>query len=108
MTKKEYYYRIIELAKTTKDSDIIDFCNKEIAQLEKKNQNKQTANDELREQVYAALTDEFITRTQLATILNESVAKVGYRLNMLVDEGLAVKEEIVVEKNKKQMGYKLS
>ena len=124
VTKKDYYNAIIALARGEKiDVDVIPFCEKEIAALDQRNvkakeraAKKRAEGDALQDAVYAVLTDEFATRTQVAEqidpALEASVAKVGFRLNARVEAGKAVKESISVVgedgKNKKVMGYKLA
>lgn len=99
--------------------DVIAYCDTTIEQLEKKAAKakekaaeKKDKGDELRETVLAVLTDELQTRDQIfAQIEDEdgelTVAKIGARLTQLVNAGLAVKEDVKVDKRTVK-GYKLA
>ena len=127
ITKREMYEAIIALAATGEmkyDKDeYIDFCQNEIALLDKKAAKaKETAakkraeGDELTDAVRAALSNEQLEPIAdiAARIEGEdvTVSKVTYRLTQLVKNGEAEKGEISVPggegvKARKIMGYRL-
>ena len=89
--------------------DIVAFCENEIALLDKKAikakeraAEKRAAGDELKAAVKDALTDEFVTRDVVAAKVAEtfgedaSIAKVGYRLTVLVNEGVAESTDLKI------------
>jgi hypothetical protein len=113
ITKREMYEAIIALAATGEmkyDKDeYIDFCQNEIALLDKKAAKaKETAakkraeGDELTDVVRASLTDEFEVIADIATKVAETygedatVAKVTYRLTQLVKNGEAENTDIKI------------
>ena len=128
ITKKDRYESIMALCSTVAPMDgfdldgIIEFCQKEIdtlgARAEKAKERaaaKRAEGDELQTAVLNALTDELASRQEITERIEGdevSLAKVGYRLNSLVKQGLAIKEEISVTgedgKTKKMMAYKLA
>ena len=105
--------------------DIVAFCENEIALLDKKAikakeraAEKRAAGDELKAAVKDALTDEFVTRDVVAAKVAEtfgedaSIAKVGYRLTVLVNEGVAESTDLKIAggegaKTRTVKGYKL-
>ena len=125
MTIVEMYEAIIALAATGEmkyDKDeYIDFCQNEIALLDKKAAKaKETAakkraeGDELTDAVRAALSeDTFEAISDIAARIegeDVTVSKVTYRLTQLVKNGEAEKSEIEVaggegQKKRKIMGY---
>lgn len=127
ITKREMYEAIIALAATGEmkyDKDeYIDFCQNEIALLDKKAAKaKETAakkraeGDELTDAVRAALSNEQLEPIAdiAARIEGEdvTVSKVTYRLTQLVKNGEAEKGEISIPggegvKARKIMGYRL-
>lgn len=106
--------------------DIVAFCENEIALLDKKAikakeraAEKRAAGDELKAAVKDALTDEFVTRDVVAAKVAEtfgddaSIAKVGYRLTVLVNEGVAESTDLKIgggegTKARTVKGYKLA
>ena len=106
--------------------DIVAFCENEIALLDKKAikakeraAEKRAAGDELKAAVKDALTDEFVTRDVVAAKVAEtfgedaSIAKVGYRLTVLVNEGVAESTDLKIAggegaKTRTVKGYKLA
>lgn len=104
MTEKEMFAHIAEVM--ADEEAVVAFCDKKIAALDKKAENakakaaeKKAAGDELRDRVQALLTDEFQTIAEVtAALADEDVSanKVAYRLNSLVDAGIAVKEDTKV------------
>ena len=85
---------------------IAEFCEKEIASLDKKAETakakaaeKKAAGDELRERVLEVLGSEHMTIAQVTEALGDeeiSTNKVAYRLNALVDLGYAEKNDAKV------------
>ena len=120
MTKKEMFEKIMAAMAT--DVEVVEFCEKEIAALDKKAAKaKETAakkraeSDELMEVVKSLLTDEFQTLGDITSQIEGediTVAKVTARMTKLVKAEVAVKEEISVEgadgKKHKKMAYKLA
>ena len=101
ITEREMYTMISELLKG--NDDVVAFCEKKIAALDKKAENakvkaaeKKAAGDELRARVEEVLTDEWQTIAEVVAALDDeevTASKVTYRLNALVDLGVAVKDE---------------
>ncbi len=104
------------------EQTFIDFCEKEIAALDRKSAKakeaaaaKKSASDELTEAIFDVLTEDFTSIADItAKIENEdvTVAKCQYRLNKLVEAGRAVKNEMVVgggegSKKRKVVGFAL-
>lgn len=127
ITKKERFESIIALCEAVDAEDvdldgIIEFCQNEIAALDKRaakakerSAEKRATNDEYLEVVFGVLTDEPMTRNDVLTALDNpelTVNKVGARLTKLVSSGRAIKEETTVEtedgKKKKVMTYRLA
>ena len=126
ITKREMFEAIAEAMETGEckynPADVIAFCNKEIEALDKKAAKakeraatKRAEGDELTDAVRAVLsTDEFEPIADIAARIegeDVTVAKVQYRLKVLVDNGEAVKEQITVPgvdggKARKIMAYK--
>lgn len=115
MTKKETLEMIIDLLNTAYDLGeekvemAVEFCEKEIAALEKKAEKakenaakKKAEGDALLETVYDALSeDEFETIAMIAKRVAEedpeaTVGKVQYRLGTLAKDGRAEKSTIVI------------
>ena len=106
--------------------DIVAFCENEVALLDKKAlkakeraAEKRAAGDELKAAVKDALTDEFVTRDVVAARVAETygedatIAKVGYRLTVLVNEGVAESTDLKIAgedggKTRTVKGYKLA
>ena len=101
ITEREMYTMISELLAS--NDDVVTFCEKKIAALDKKAENakvkaaeKKAAGDELRARVEGVLTDEWQTIAEVVAALDDeevTASKVTYRLNALVDLGVAVKDE---------------
>ena len=104
ITEREMYTMISELLEG--NEDVVAFCEKKIAALDKKAENakvkaaeKKAAGDELRARVEEVLTDEWQTIAEVVAALDDeevTASKVTYRLNALVDLGVAVKDETKV------------
>lgn len=132
ITKREMFEALVAYAEATEmevqigetavtAADFVAFATKEIEQLDKKAVKakeraaaKRAEGDALLGEVLAVLTGEFQTAAEVAAqIENEeaTVAKVSYRLNALVKDGKAVKEDVKVDRDGKKAtlkGYKLA
>lgn len=126
ITKREMFEAIIKAANgegwTYDAADVVEFCEKEIANLDKKAvkakeaaAKKRAEGDELTDAVRAALsTDTFEPIAEIAARIegeDVTVAKVTYRLTTLVKNGEAEKSEITIPggegiKARKIMGYR--
>ena len=111
-TKREIYEAIAKAMETGESpiepQEIIDFCYKEIAALDRKAEKarenaakKREEGDALTDLVREALTDEYsiiadITARIESDEIEVTVAKVQYRLNQLVQMGEAEKSDISV------------
>ena len=95
---------------TVSDVEVAEFCDNEIALLDKKAikakeraAEKRAAGDELTDAVRAALTDEFAIIADIAAKVAETygedatVARVTYRLTQLVKNGEAENGDVKVE-----------
>ena len=111
MTKKDRYTKLIDILKgamaTDADvTDLVEFCEAQIAQLDKKAEKaKETAaskkadTDPMTVAIQALLTDDYATIgdiTDKLDIADATEAKVRYRLNALVDAGVAEKTQVSV------------
>lgn len=119
MTKKEMFEKI--MAAMTADAEVVEFCEKEIAALDKKAAKakeaaakKREEADELLEVVKSILTHDFQTLGDIAAQIegeDVSVQKIAARTRKLVDCGYAVKEEVSVVgadgKKAKKMAYRI-
>lgn len=126
-TKRDFYEAIIKAMETgetnIEPAKIIEFCENEIALLDKKADKakeraaaKKAEVDELMEKVYAVLSDtEFMTRNAVMDALGDmpedvSIAKVGARLTKMVNNQTVEKSELTVAnaegKKSKVMGYR--
>lgn len=94
---------------TVSDVEVAEFCENEIALLDKKavkakerQAEKKAAGDELADAVKAALTDEFTVIADIALKVAETygedatVSKVTYRLGQLVKAGVAENTDVKV------------
>ena len=113
ITKREMY-EAIKTGCTTgewtvSDVEVAEFCDNEIALLDKKAikakeraAEKRAAGDELTDAVRAALTDEFTVIADIATKVAETygedatVARVTYRLTQLVKNGEAENGDVKI------------
>lgn len=119
----EFYYSADGTEVVVDNEAIIAFAENEIALLDKKATkakeraaSKKADSDELTEAVRAALsTEEFEPIAEIATRIegeDVTVAKIQWRLNSLVKDGVAEKQQITVaggegQKSRKLMAYKL-
>lgn len=121
VTKKERYNEIKELCAFVRDTNgdtefdlagMIEFCDNEINKLDERATKakeraaiKRAEGDALQEAVLAVLTDEPMTREDVLEAvveanenLDTSLAKVGFRLRVLVDIGKAARTSVSVTK----------
>lgn len=112
ITKRDIYEAIVQAIETGNSNidsqEIIDFCYKEIAALDRKAEKarenaakKREEGDALTDLIREALTDEYeiiadITARIESDEIEVTVAKVQYRLNQLVQMGEAEKSDISV------------
>lgn len=137
ITKRNMYEALVNFANghslifTTEEGEhivsneeLLAFAENEIGLLDKKTEkakeraaSKKAGADELAEAVYAAMSDEeFEPIAEIAARIegeDVTVAKIQYRLKVLVETGKAVKEQITVpgvdgQKARKLMAYKLA
>lgn len=105
MTKKEKFALIAELL--ADNTEIVDFCNDEIAKLDakaakakEKAAEKKAAGDELYAAVVAVLTKDAQTAEDVLTQIEGedlTTAKIRARLSQAVKNGVANKESIKVD-----------
>lgn len=120
VTKKEYYdliRSIIEGANIAEKDELLEFINKQVAQIEAKAEKakeraaeRKVAGDELREAVKAVLTNELQTADEITNqIEGEEItrAKIIARLGQLVKNGEAEKADTKVE-SRTVKAYKLA
>lgn len=127
LTKKNVYTALINFANTGNLSfpngdenytvsadELRAFAEHEIELLTKRSgsrKGKNAAGDDLTAAITDVLTDEFQTISDIAAQIDGedvTVAKVQYRLNALVKNGEAEKQEIKVgDSSRKLMGYRL-
>lgn len=123
ITKKENFTEIVNVLETAGRTDLADVIKHEIELLENKAAKakataakKKTEGDALTDAVAAVLTDELITIADITdkVVFDDdevTVSKVQYRLNNLVTNGRARKEQITVategSKARKLMAYAL-
>ena len=122
ITKRDNFNAIIEVLTDAGRDDLAKVIEHEIELLDNKaakaKENaakKKTEGDELTAAVEAALTDEFTTIADITAKVEFegeiTQAKVQYRLNQLVKNDKAVKEQITVEggdgSKRKVMSYKV-
>lgn len=111
ITKRDRYNQLIAIlegvaATDANATDLVDFCNAQIAQLDKKADKakenaaaKKTETDPMTVAIQAALTGEFATISDITAaidVADATEAKVRYRLNALVDAGVAEKTQVSV------------
>ena len=121
VTKKENYEMLMEIVENSNSemkAELVDFITKQINSIDakavkakEKAAEKRAEGDELRAAVKAVLTEELQTaETILGQIEGEELtkAKIVARLNQLVKNGEASKEEVKTEEGKKVMAYKLA
>lgn len=103
ITERDIYNSILN--GTADQTVLCEFAEKKLAQLDKRNASaakraaaKRAEGDEITEAIYGVLSNEFMTRDQVAEAYGHdmSVAKVGARLSQLVKSGRVQKETIKV------------
>ena len=123
VTKKDYFEALkamvdgVDTVGEYPAADVIDFIDKQIAQIENKAAKakeraaaKRAEGDELRATIKGVLTDEFQTADDITKAIGDediTKAKVVARLSQLVAVGEAVKEPAKVG-DRKLMTYKLA
>lgn len=125
MTKREVLNAIIEmmnegtLPEGFDREDIVVFAEHEIELIDNRNAKAKEAKakkaaepDPFVEAIQNALTDEFQTAADVVAAIgdeNLSIAKASFRLNALVESGVAIKDDIKIEGQRtKRKGYKLA
>lgn len=121
ITKKENFVEIVNVLENAGREDLAAVIKHEIELLENKAAKakataakKKVEGDALRDAVQAVLTDELATIADVtAKVEGDEItsAKVQFRLNALVNAGIASKEQIVVgegDSKRKLMAYKLA
>lgn len=121
ITKKDNFNTIVGVLEDAGRTDLADVIRHEIELLEGKAAKakaaaakKKVEGDALRDAVQAVLTDDFTSIADIAAKVDfegATTAKVQYRLNALVNAGVATKSQITVEdgdSKRKLMGYKLA
>ena len=119
VTKRENFEAIIAVLNDAGREDLaavvaheIELLDNKAAKAKAKAAEKKTEGDALRNAIQTVLTDEFCTIADItAKVEGEDItsAKVQFRLNALVNAGIAAKEQIVVgegDSKRKLMGYK--
>ena len=119
ITKRDNFNAIIEVLTDAGREDLakvieheIELLDNKAAKAKAKAAEKKTEGDALRNAVQAVLTDEFATIKEITDkVEGEDItsAKVQFRLNALVNAGIASKEQVVVgegESKRKLMAYK--
>lgn len=123
MTMKEFYNTVKTMADATEE--MITICDKQIAALDAKAEKakakraeKKAEGDALTDVVKSLLTDELQLSDAIAAQIigedGESISrqKVDYRLRTLVANGIAIKEDVKVEKadgkTSKRVAYRLA
>ena len=121
VTKKDNFIAIVDVLEAADRTDLADVIKHEIELLEAKAakakaaaEKKKTEGDALYDAVAAALTSDFATIADItAKVEGDGVtaAKVQYRLNKLVANGVATKEQVIVgegETKRKLMAYAIA
>lgn len=121
ITKKQNYETLLEIVSNSDvelKGELVEFIEKEIATIDARAEKakaraaeKRAEGDDLREAVQSVLTDELQTADAiLVQIDGEELTKqkIVARLTQLVKAGIAVKEEIKNDDNKKVMAYRLA
>lgn len=114
-TKKDYYAMLLAMDCVSANAELVEFIEKEVAALDAKAEKakeraaeKAKAGDELRQMVYAVLTDEpqsIDAIVEQIAVEDVTKAKITARLTQLAKAGMAAKEEIKVG-DRKVSAYK--
>ena len=115
ITEREIYNSILN--GTIDQAILCEFAEKKLAQLDKRNASaqrraavKRAEGNEITEGIFGVLSTERMTREQVAQAYGSelSVAKVGSRLNQLVEAGRVQKETIKVANAEGKMVNKVA
>ena len=115
ITEREIYNSILN--GTVDQAVLCDFAEKKLAQLDKRNASaqrraaaKRAEGNAITEDIFGILSAERMTREQVAQAYGSelSVAKVGSRLNQLVEAGRVQKETIKVVNAEGKMTNKVA
>ena len=115
ITEREIYNSILN--GTVDQVTLCEFAEKKLAQLDKRNASaqrraavKRAEGNEITEGIFSVLSAERMTREQVAQAYGSelSVAKVGSRLNQLVEAGRVQKETIKVANAEGKMVNKVA
>ena len=115
ITEREIYNSILN--GTVDQAVLCEFAEKKLAQLDKRNASaqrraavKRAEGNEITEGIFGVLSAERMTREQVAQAYGSelSVAKVGSRLNQLVEAGRVQKETIKVANSEGKMVNKVA
>ena len=115
ITEREIYNSILN--GTVDQAVLCEFAEKKLAQLDKRNASaqrraavKRAEGNEITEGIFSILSAERMTREQVAQAYGSelSVAKVGSRLNQLVEAGRVQKETIKVANAEGKMVNKVA
>ena len=115
ITEREIYNSILN--GTVDQATLCEFAEKKLAQLDKRNASaqrraavKRAEGNEITEGIFGVLSVERMTREQVAQAYGSelSVAKVGSRLNQLVEAGRVQKETIKVANAEGKMVNKVA
>ena len=115
ITEREIYNSILN--GTVDQATLCEFAEKKLAQLDKRNASaqrraavKRAEGNEITEGIFGALSVERMTREQVVQAYGSelSVAKVGSRLNQLVEAGRVQKETIKVANAEGKMVNKVA
>ena len=116
VTKRDIYADIITMAREAEREDIVEFCEVQIEQLERKAEkakerkaSKAAAGDALKDAIAAVLTEDLQTAADITEKVMDAGdevtrAKVVARLTKLVKEGVAGKVQVKVD-GKRIMAY---
>ena len=116
VTKKDMFAEVITLAREAKREDIVEFCQVQIEQLERKAEkakerkaDKAAKGDALKDAIAAVLTEDLQTAADITEKVMDAGdevtrAKVVARLTKLVKEGIAGKIQVKVD-GKRIMAY---
>lgn len=115
ITEREIYNSILN--GTVDQATLCEFAEKKLAQLDRRNASaqrraavKRAEGNEITEGIFGVLSAERMTREQVAQAYGSelSVAKVGSRLNQLVEAGRVQKETIKVANAEGKMVNKVA
>ena len=112
MTNREFLTSVINAGISTEMTEYataaIEKLDASNARKAEKNAEKRAAEAPLYEALTAALTAEPQTASELATVIEVSTQKCSAMMRKLVEQGVATKTEVKVEKGRKAMGYSIA